>query len=403
MSNIDNIAKKIGEELHTAEVLLEATKIMIHFRDREQEVANLLRAIPNRTGIKAIYGPHGAGKSTLLRLLVDKARSVEELSDYVFIRYGFEERLIREMQLSIPGLGENVHKQLINALKELTTEVVMRYASISLGDVVGVLVDAVSQLVEEHRLRDKTVVLFFDDVDKYVRDYTALYKVANAIADQIPWLFIEKRISILVFLTVSDNAATKTLNRLVPKGGYSPYLLWNLPKEDFEKVVNEVIEKTGGKDNIDVELLWQLLGGNIRELGMLINDYDWDVKAWLQNRVINHIENTVKTHAANTFNSTEEALKWLIKKGSVAARDYGLGDFTGQPDAVEGVLGLLEENVMIDINPPGIKHLSKLPNEPWIGRDYAYQIPAYYWALRAMIEKGTTNVKPDDILSIIKT
>lgn len=403
MSNIDGIAKKISEELHTAEVLLEATKIIIHFRDREQEVANLLKAIPNRTGIKAIYGPHGAGKSTLLRLLVNKARSIEELSDYVFIRYGFEERLIREMQLSIPGLGENVHKQLINALKELTTEVVTRYASISLGDVVGVLVDAVSQLVEGHRLRDKTVVLFFDDVDKYVRDYTALYKVANAIADQIPWLFIEKRISILVFLTVSDNAATKTLNRLVPKGGYSPYLLWNLPKEDFEKVVNEVIEKTGGKDNIDAELLWQLLGGNIRELGTLINDYDWDVKAWLQNRVINHIENTIKTHAANTFNSTEEALKWLIKKGGIAARDYGLEDFTGQPDAVEGVLGLLEENIMIDINPPSIKHLSKLPNEPWMGRNHAYQMPAYYWALRAMIEKGTTNVKPDDILSIIKT
>jgi len=403
MDNIDNTAKRISEELHAIEVRLEGTKIMIHFRDREQEVANLLRAIPNRTGIKAIYGPHGAGKSTLLRLLVNEVGNIEELGDYVFIRYGFEERLIREMQLSIPGLGENVHKQLINALKELTTEVVTRYAAISLGDVVGVLVDAVSQLVEEHRLRDKTVVLFFDDVDKYVRDYTALYKVANAIADQIPWLFIEKRISILVFLTVSDNAATKTLNRLVPKGGYSPYLLWNLPKEDFEKVVNEVIEKTGGKDNIDAELLWQLLGGNIRELGTLIDDYDWDVKAWLQNRVINHIENTIKTHAANTFNSIEEALKWLIKKGSVAARDYGLGDFTGQPDAVEGVLGLLEENIMIDINPPGIKHLSKLPNEPWIGRNHAYQIPAYYWALRAMIEKGTTNVKPDDILSIIKT
>jgi len=403
MNNIDNIAKKVSEELHAIEVRLEGTKIMIHFRDREQEVANLLKAIPNRTGIKAIYGPHGAGKSTLLRLLVDKARSIEELSDYVFIRYGFEERLIREMQLSIPGLGEDVHKQLINALKELTTEVVTRYAAISLGDVVGNLIDVAKRFIEEHRLRDKTVVLFFDDVDKYVRDYTALYKVANAIADQIPWLFIEKRISILVFLTVSDNAATKTLNRLVPKGGYSPYLLWNLPKEDFEKVVNEVIEKTGGKDNIDAELLWQLLGGNIRELGTLINDYDWDVKAWLQNRVINHIENTIKTHAANTFNSTEEALKWLIKKGSVAARDYGLGDFTGQPDAVEGVLGLLEENIMIDINPPGIKHLSKLPNEPWIGRNHAYQIPAYYWALRAMIEKGTTNVKPDDILSIIKT
>jgi hypothetical protein len=398
MDNIGNTAKRISEELHAIEVRLEGTKIIIHFRDREQEVANLLRAIPNRTGIKTIYGPYGAGKSTLLRLLVDKARSVEELSDYVFIRYGFEERLIREIQLGIPGLGEDVHKRLINALSNLTTEVVTRYAAISLGDVVGNLVDIAKRFVEEHRLRDKTVVLFLDDVDKYVTDYIALYKVANAMADEINW----SKIPILAFFTVSDNAATKALNRLVPKGGYAPYLLWNLPKEDFEKVVNEVIEKARGKDNIDAELLWQLLGGNIRELGTLINDYDWDVKAWLQNRVLNHIENTIKRHAANAFNSTEEALKWLIKRGSVAARDYGLGEFVGQPDAVEGILGLLEENVMIDINPPGIKHLSKLPNEPWIGRNHAYQIPAYYWALRAMIEKGTTNVKSDDILNIIK-
>ncbi|KUO80897.1 MAG: hypothetical protein AT718_06370 [Vulcanisaeta sp. JCHS_4] len=400
MDNIDNTAKRISEELHAIEVRLEGTKIMIHFRDREQEVANLLRAIPNRTGIKAIYGPHGAGKSTLLRLLVDKAMSVEELSDYVFIRYGFEERLIREMQLSIPGLGEDVHKQLINALKGLTTEVVTRYAAISLGDVVGNLIDVAKRFIEEHRLRDKTVVLFLDDVDKYVTDYIALYKVANAMADEINW----SKIPILAFFTVSDNTTTKTLNRLVPKGGYSPYLLWNLPKEDFEKVINEVIEKTGGKDNIDTELLWQLLGGNIRELGTLINDYDWDVRTWLQNRVINRIKSAIKAHMdASAFSSIEEALKWLTKKGSIAARDYGLGEFTGQPDAVEGVLGLLEENVMIDINPPGIKHLSKLPNEPWIGRNHAYQIPAHYWTLRTMIEKGTTNVKPDNILKTIKT
>jgi len=395
MNNIDNIAKKISEELHTAEVLLEATNITIHFRDREQEVANLLRAIHSHTGIKAIYGPYGAGKSTLLRLLVDKARSIEELSDYVFIRYGFGERLVREMQLSIPGLGEDVHKQLINTLKGLTMEVVTRYAAISLGDVVGNLIDVAKRFIEEYKLLDKTVILFLE----YVTDHTALYEVANAIVDKID----QSKTPILAFFAISDNVATKALDKLCSKGRYTPYLFWNLPKEAFKDVVNEISEKIGTQ-NVDTELLWQLLGGNVRELGVLINDYDWDIKAWLQNRVINRIKSAIKAHMdTSAFSSIEEALKWLIKKGSVAARDYGLGEFVGQPDAVEGVLGLLEENVMIDINPPSIKHLSKLPNEPWMGRNHAYQIPAYYWDLRAMIEKGTTNVKPDDILSIIKT
>jgi hypothetical protein len=124
---------------------------------------------------------------------------------------------------------------------------------------VGSLVDIARRLVEEHRLRDKTVVLFLDDVDKYVTDYIALYKVANAMADEINW----SKIPILAFFTVSDNVATKALNRLVLKGGYAPYLLWNLPKEDFEKVVNEVIEKTGGKDNIDLNYFGNSWAGTL--------------------------------------------------------------------------------------------------------------------------------------------
>jgi len=80
----------------------------------------------------------------------------------------------------------------------------------------------------------------------------------------------------------------------------------------------------------------------------------------------------------------------------------GSGEFTGQPDAVEGVLGLLENNIVIDVSPPGVWHLSKLPSEPWIGKDYAYQIPAYYWAIRAVVEIGKANVTPEDLLKIMQ-
>ena len=47
------------------------------------------------------------------------------------------------------------------------------------------------------------------------------------------------------------------------------YLLWNLPKRAFEEVVEEVAGLTGAK-NIDVELLWNLIGGNLRGLSNLL-------------------------------------------------------------------------------------------------------------------------------------
>ncbi|MFP3237929.1 MAG: hypothetical protein RXQ00_01860 [Caldivirga sp.] len=80
------------------------------------------------------------------------------------------------------------------------------------------------------------------------------------------------------------------------------------------------------------------------------------------------------------------------------ARNRGLGEFTAQPDAVRGVFGLLEENIMIYLGIPGLKSLSELPSEPWVGGDYAYQVPAYHWALRTMVKGRKVNVEAEDVL-----
>jgi hypothetical protein len=39
-----------------------------------------------------------------------------------------------------------------------------------------------------------------------------------------------------------------------------------------------------------VDLLWQLIGGNVRELAVLIGRYNWDVKPWLQGEIVKMIE-----------------------------------------------------------------------------------------------------------------
>jgi hypothetical protein len=91
----------------------------------------------------------------------------------------------------------------------------------------------------------------------------------------------------------------------------------------------------------------------------------------------------------------------LIEKGKAAAGSYGLGEFAGQPDAVEGFFNLLRENIMIYLGLPGLEALSEMPSEPWAGRGFAYQIPAYYWVIKAMVKSGRINVTPKDVLDTI--
>jgi hypothetical protein len=93
----------------------------------------------------------------------------------------------------------------------------------------------------------------------------------------------------------------------------------------------------------------------------------------------------------------------MIDDGNSAVREYGLGEFDGQPDIVRNDYGLLEKNIIINVGLPRVTHLSELPSEPWVGRDYAYQIPAYYWALRAMIKRKSINVAPEEILRMMST
>jgi len=45
-----------------------------------------------------------------------------------------------------------------------------------------------------------------------------------------------------------------------------------------------------------------------------------------------------------------------------------------------------------------LRPTSQLPREPWVGRWYAFQVPAYYYALRAIHRKRSLEIGPKDIL-----
>jgi hypothetical protein len=84
-------------------------------------------------------------------------------------------------------------------------------------------------------------------------------------------------------------------------------------------------------------LLWNLLGGNVREPEKLVSRYRWDVKTWLQNEVINFIRDVLKANIdLRTFKDVNEVLEAIIEKGKVAARDYGLGGVHGPTRCYRG-------------------------------------------------------------------
>ncbi|MCG2867663.1 MAG: GGDEF domain-containing protein, partial [Vulcanisaeta sp.] len=385
---------KLIESIHKVKVPLEAIGLMIHFRDRNREIEGFFTNVIKYRGVSLIYGPRGAGKSTLAKVLEEEVKEVEGFNDLVFVRYTFEEETIGETQVRVPGLGIDVIRELEDA-----ANVNVSMDPITLGIKLIKPVTVLARALRNHSLRDKRVIVIYDDIDRFLRKYGG-YEMLEAVANKIPDIIREHDVWVKALFTVSDQAAVNVVRRLGGKGGMRVYLLWNLPRQAFVEVINEVAELTGAKD-VNSELLWNLLGGNMREFETLVG-YGWDYRRWIERQAIMRVIDTFRTYQEEQgLSGINDVLARLIEKGKAAASSYGLGEFTGQPDAVEGFFNLLRENTMIYLGLPGLEALSEMPSEPWIGKYFAYQIPAYYWVIKAMVKSGKINVTPEEVLDTI--
>jgi hypothetical protein len=57
---------------------------------------------------------------------------------------------------------------------------------------------------------------------------------------------------------------------------------------------------------------------------------------------------------------------------------------------------MLENNIAIYI--AGSDRISRVPGEKWAGRRYAYQIPAYYHAMKVISTRRSLEVTPQDVI-----
>ncbi len=242
----------------------------------------------------------------------------------------------------------------------------------------------------------KNVVLVLDELDRGLVEAARLGRPRALVEGLAKWVdevtsrerwpeLLGLPVRSLV-VTSSDQAVAgdiASVGGLTGKGGLHVSLLWNLPREAFLELLGDA-----GAPRVDGELLWRLLGGNARALRELALDHGWDVEAWLSEEVVPKVQAAiVEEKSAMGLDSTADVQRRI-----------------GSPSPDELVsetplrLGpLLDGNVLVPV--AGARKLTALPREPWIGAVYAYQLPAYYWALGAMAERQTIRIGPSDVVA----
>ena len=120
----------------------------------------------------------------------------------------------------MPGLGNEVINELRDAFMLDVGIDPIRF-TVKMESVINII----AKTLERYRLRDKMVVVLFDDIDKYTEMYGhgVLEAVVNAVSDVIR----RRNASMKAIFMVSDQVAVNIINRVGPKGGLSPYLIWN--------------------------------------------------------------------------------------------------------------------------------------------------------------------------------
>jgi hypothetical protein len=182
-----------------------------------------------------------------------------------------------------------------------------------------------------------------------------------------------------LYITTSDSTVASNISRSTIK--YRKLLMWNLPRSSFEEIVEELKSWAKSLGLSLEELAWSLFGGNVRELLEASNN---GLTVWLENLVSvirRAVEVTMRSRGLTEHDVMEE-LRGAEGLGTLKIYDAMLG-----------------ENAVIEYY--ATDFLSELPKEPWVSRYTAFQIPAYYHVLRAIVLEGEVDVGPRRVLEVL--
>ncbi|MEM4971171.1 MAG: ATP-binding protein [Sulfolobales archaeon] len=360
------------------------------FVDREGEAKEILERGWDRVveggWITVLYGPKGCGKSTFFMVLSEAADQAGAGLDVMVVKRpedavqgsvlhlpkslkdlaGSIARYIRDSQISPDQVTIVSTSTIFNITFTLASYVASRLRR---GRKVLIVLDEVRADSQEHlSIFRQWLESFANDLAKYNRDYS------------------RKGGSIAVIALTSD-ALVREIRHVVG-GKVNWALIWNLSRISYEELISQmglhhrVARELGIGYEESRELLWRLAGGNPRALRMI---WKSGLKVWLEGEVIGGIR------------SFAQGLP-------IEVRGKALEEISASLDRVDGIgwidpsiwKAMLRHNIIIYI--AAANKISEIPSEPWIGREYAFQIPAYYYALKATARRRSLDISPEEVI-----
>ena len=351
----------------------------LRFVDRVREAKAILdegeKAVLNGM-ITVLYGPKGCGKTSLFKALHDIVTSMED-ADVDMVIVGSEKEAWKAEKLYAPRTLNDILREVKGVLGfdiSSTGEVTSSLA-VDATKIISLMVGYIAQMLRSKR----KIVIVLDEVKADSSERLAEFRGwLEGFANTLKWdagkYWMEKGGSISVVALTSDALVSEIRYKVGSKVNWA--LIWNLPYNAMVELAEQL------NLSIDPELLWRLTGGNPRALTSIRLR---GLELWLRADVVDVLARMVEglrgEWGGDVWSEITEAVS-NIDEASFRLK-----------------IALLKHNVLIYTG--GVyAYLSDIPKEEWVGRYYAYQIPAYYYALKAMVARRSPHVTPDDILSI---
>jgi energy-coupling factor transporter ATP-binding protein EcfA2 len=324
--------------------------------------------------ITVLYGPKGCGKTSLFKALYEVVTSMQDVDVDVVI-VGSEKEAWRAEKLYTPKTLSDILGEVKGILGfdiSLTGEVTSSLA-IDATKIISLMVGYTAQLLKSRR----KVIIVLDEVKADSSERLAEFRGwLEGFANTLKWdtgkYWMEKGGSISVVALTGDAMVKEIRNRVGSKVNWA--LIWNLPYDAMVELSKHL------ELDVEPQILWRLTGGNPRAL---VNIKVAGLKEWVKSDVIRRLVDALE----DASTSIPEDRLWVEVERAVDNIDVAHVHFK---------TAMLRHNVAVYV--AGGVPISELPREDWVREYYAYQMPAFYHALKVALARRSPYVTPDDVI-----